>query len=155
MGSELTGQFKQIRAIPNYLGVPLITSRLTHSDCGVLKERMLAKIQSWSNKLLTYGGRSQLIASVLFGIQVDWCSTFIMPQEVLKEIEGMLRAFLWKRVGLQSVGAKVYWKTVCTPKKGGWAFVCSKDWNRAAMLRHLWALCSKEDILGVKWVVCT
>ncbi|KAI8531931.1 hypothetical protein RHMOL_Rhmol11G0174500 [Rhododendron molle] len=25
-------------------------------------------------------------------------------------------------------------------------------WNKASMLRHLWALCKKEDILWVKWV---
>lgn len=53
-----------------YLGVPLISTKLRYSDCLVLKDRMLKRVQSWSIKLLSYGGRSQLISSVLFSIQV-------------------------------------------------------------------------------------
>lgn len=39
-------------ALPiKYLGVPLISTRLSYTDCLILKERMLRRIQSWSNKL--------------------------------------------------------------------------------------------------------
>lgn len=61
-----------------YLGVPLITTR---NDCVQLTDKTLTRIQSWSNKTLSYGGRLQLIHSVLFSIQIYWASIFILPQE--------------------------------------------------------------------------
>lgn len=136
-----------------YLGVPLISSRLRYEDYGILKERIHQRIMSWSNVLLTFGGRAQLIDSVLFNIQVYWCSLFIPPQQILKEIESMLRAFLWTGVELKSSSAKVKWADVCTPKKeGGLGFKPLKEWNKATMLRHLWAISKKADNLWVRWI---
>lgn len=61
----------------------------------------------------------------------------------------MLSAFLWQGVELKSSGAKVAWASVFVPKKeGGLGFKRMKEWNRASMLRHMWALCKKEDSLG-------
>ena len=46
-------------AIPvKYLGVPLIT---TAEDCSLLNENIVQRIRSMSNKLLSSGGRAQLI----------------------------------------------------------------------------------------------
>lgn len=56
-------------------------------------------------------------------------------------------------MALKSVGVKVAWQSVCVPKiEGGLGLKRLPDWNKASMLRHLWALCKKEDILWVKWV---
>lgn len=90
-----------------FLGVPLISSRLNYGDCLVLKERILARIQSWANKSSSYGGRALLIQSVLFNIQVYSSAIFILPQNLVKEIDSILSAFLWKGVELESAGAKV------------------------------------------------
>ncbi|XP_058181238.1 uncharacterized protein LOC131299675 [Rhododendron vialii] len=60
-----------------YLGVPLISSKLKHLDCLVLKDRML---------------------------------------------------------------------------KRGLGFKRIREWNKASMLRHMWALCKEDDILWVRWV---
>lgn len=101
-------EFFQILAIPEgvlpvrYLGVPLITTRLHATDCQVLLDKILRRIQSWANKLLSYGGRAQLIKSVLF-TQIYWSSIFILPQRVLKEVERVLRSFFW------SGTAEKYW----------------------------------------------
>lgn len=43
-------------------------------DCVVLKKKILGRIQSWSNRSLSFGGRAQLVLSVLFSIQVYWSS---------------------------------------------------------------------------------
>ncbi|XP_058202871.1 uncharacterized protein LOC131317329 [Rhododendron vialii] len=122
-----------------YLGVPLISTKLRYADCLFLKEQILRRIQSWPNKLLSFGGRMQLITSVLFSI--------------LKEIESVLNAFLWRGVEMKSQGVKVAWASVCLPKsEGGLGFKRLKEWNVSSMLRHLWAVCKKEDILWVKWI---
>lgn len=102
-----------------YLGVPLISTKLRSADCIILKERILRRIQSWSNKLLPFGGRMQLITLVLFSIQVYWSSIFILPSKILKDIESVLNAFVWKGVDLKFHGVKVAWSTVCLPKSEG------------------------------------
>ncbi|KAL2247982.1 UNVERIFIED_CONTAM: hypothetical protein Sindi_2650500 [Sesamum indicum] len=59
-----------------YLGLPLLSSRLTIADC----RRLLLKIDKrycWLGSLY-------------------WASTFILPKKVTNEIEKKLRTFLWK-----------------------------------------------------------
>ena len=63
-----------------YLGVPLISTRLTHSDCQPLLDKIMARIQSWTSRSLSYAGRLQLISSVLYSIQLYWYSLFIIPK---------------------------------------------------------------------------
>ena len=53
-----------------YLGVPLISTRLSHCDCQPLLDKIMARIQSWTSRSLSYAGRLQLIASVLYSIQM-------------------------------------------------------------------------------------
>lgn len=54
---------------------------------------------------------------------------------------------------MKSAGAKVSWADVCVPKEeGGLGLRVLKDWNRAAMTKHLWALALKADTLWIKWV---
>ncbi|GKD81131.1 RNA-directed DNA polymerase, eukaryota, reverse transcriptase zinc-binding domain protein, partial [Tanacetum coccineum] len=48
-----------------YLGVPLLTKKLSISDCKPLISKVKTKISDWKNKALSYAGRVQLIASVL------------------------------------------------------------------------------------------
>jgi hypothetical protein len=77
-----------------YLGVPLITTRLKHSDCMALVERILSKIRFWTSAFLIYASHLQLIKFVLFSIQV-YCSTmFILPCSIIRKIEGLLVVFL-------------------------------------------------------------
>lgn len=106
----------QDKTLPvRYLGVPLLSSRLTHTDCMPLVERITARIQLWTSSSLTYAGRLQLIKSVLFSIQVYWSSIFILPGATIKKIESILTAFLWRGTSLTPTGAKVAWNAICYP----------------------------------------
>jgi hypothetical protein len=70
-----------------YLGVPLISSRT-----------------------LSYAGRVQLINSVLFSIQVYWASLFLLPGQVIKSVEQIMRSFLWSGSDMRTTNAKVAWE---------------------------------------------
>jgi hypothetical protein len=48
-----------------YLGVTLITKRLSSSDCETLVGRITARIDSWTVRNLSFAGRLQLLSSVL------------------------------------------------------------------------------------------
>ena len=47
-----------------YLRVPLISSKLSHSDCQPLLDKISARIQSWTSNCLSFAGRLQLISSL-------------------------------------------------------------------------------------------
>ena len=135
-----------------YLGVPLIFTRLKYGDCEELKNKILSKITSWHSKLLSYAGRIQLIISILSSIHNYWSRIFVLPKRILKDIDGVMRRFMWGGVDMRRTSARVAWSEVCLPKKGGGLgipniFYC----NKASMARHLWDLASKKDTFWVKW----
>lgn len=78
-----------------YLGIPLDAKRLSAVQYQPLLERMLGKINHWSSRLLSYGGRLQLVRSVLYAVQNYWCQVFVLPKKVMKAVEGLCRKFLW------------------------------------------------------------
>lgn len=61
--------FKEGTLPIKYLGVSLISTRLTTRDCRPLIEKITNRVESWTSKRLSYAGRLQLIRSVLFSIQ--------------------------------------------------------------------------------------
>ncbi|XP_021836449.2 uncharacterized protein [Spinacia oleracea] len=136
-----------------YLGVPLSTKKLSFTDCKPLIEKTVARVKSWSAKLLSYAGRLQLIRSVLFGIQLYWCQIFIMPKKVLKEIQRICRCFLWIGAEGNSRKALIAWDQLCLPKIcGGWNLKDLPLWNKLAVAKHCWDLSLKADKLWVKWI---
>lgn len=75
-------------ALPvKYLGGPLISTRLKKEHCSGLVDKIMARINSWTKKFLSYTGRLQLVVSVLHSIHVFWCQIFILPAAALKGID--------------------------------------------------------------------
>ncbi|GAV92590.1 zf-RVT domain-containing protein, partial [Cephalotus follicularis] len=114
-----------------YLGLPLITKKLTRAECAPLIDRITARVSSWTSKSLSFAGRLQLINSTLVNMQVFWCSAFLLPGNVIKECVRMLRTFLWgKNKG------KVKWGDVCKPlNEGGLGVKDLRIWNKALLLK--------------------
>lgn len=136
-----------------YLGVPLISTRLTHQHCMPLIERITSRIKNWTTTSLTYAGRLQLIKSTLFSIQVYWSSMFLLPCHTIRKIESILAAFLWKGTSLNRSGAKVAWASLCYPlKEGGLGIKSIRTWNNAAVLKHVWRLHTESSSVWVEWV---
>lgn len=91
-----------------------------------------------------------MIISVLTRIQTYWCRIFILPKQVLKEIDAILRTFLWAGVSLRRFTPEVAWCDVYVPKKeGGLGIPNSLVANKALMAKQ--DLARKKDTLWVKW----
>lgn len=76
----------------------------------------------------------------------------MIPGRVIKEIEYTLMVFLWSGTKLRQNCAKVSWNMTCSlTGEGVLGFRRLKEWNTAAVMRHLWDLCRKADVLWVKW----
>jgi hypothetical protein len=101
-----------------YLGVPLITKRLSAMDCDALVAKIAGRIDSWLVRHLSFARRLQLISSILFSLQVFWARVFILPKKVIRLIEQKFNRFLWSGKDTKAK-AKVAWDKVCFPKSEG------------------------------------
>jgi hypothetical protein len=61
-----------------------------------------------------------------------------------------MKSFLWSGSDMRTTEAKVAWDQVCLPKKeGGLGIKRITEWNKIALLKHIWNLCN--DLDGSIW----
>lgn len=136
-----------------YLGVPLSPSKLKKHDYQPLIDKVLSRMRSWTVKRLSFAGRLQLLESVIYGIINFWSSVFSLPKGCLDRLEQICNAFLWSGEATSARGAKIAWRTVCTPKKsGGLGLRRLLSSNQVFELKLIWLLFSAEGSLWVAWV---
>lgn len=144
----------QLGRLPiKYLGLPLITTKLTSRDCTPLIMNLSSRIDSWVNKSLNHAGRLQLIKVVLFGIQGYWSSHLSLPKFALKKIQSLFVNYLWSGSCTSVKQVKVSWHECCYPKsEGGLGLRDLCDWNRATFLFHLWRILQpNNNSLWITW----
>ncbi|KAL2234688.1 UNVERIFIED_CONTAM: hypothetical protein Sindi_1201000 [Sesamum indicum] len=120
-----------------YLGLPLLSSRLSISDCQPLLLKIDARINGWEG----------------ISLSIYWASAFILPKAIIKQIEKRHKTFLWK--GTSTSGyAKVAWKDVCKPiKEGGQGIKDIGILNRSLIAKKLCDVirCDRTSI-WVEWL---
>ncbi|GJY12247.1 hypothetical protein Tco_0381556 [Tanacetum coccineum] len=136
-----------------YLGVPLIAKKLGVNDCRSLIDNVDRRINNWRNKLLSYAGRIQLIASVLSAMQQYWASVYMLPTSVIKDLDKIFKRFLWNSGNSAKGKARAAWSLVCRPKEqGGLGIKPLKKWNEVLLISQLWKIIDRKECLWVKWV---
>lgn len=77
--------FREVQLPLKYWGtLPLVSTRLRHSDCLLLLDKFNRRISNWKGKLLSYAGRMELISSVLASLHIYWSSAFRLPEKDLE-----------------------------------------------------------------------
>ncbi|XP_039064928.1 uncharacterized protein LOC120210227 [Hibiscus syriacus] len=115
--------FKHGQLPVRYLGVPLVTRKLSSKDCSALLVRINDKIDKWSSKHLSFGGRLQLVKSVLFSIFGYWSRQLVLPRGVIRDVEKLcMRKILADEGSLWIAWLKSYcfkamdfWTVDCKP----------------------------------------
>nr|GEV11146.1 RNA-directed DNA polymerase, eukaryota, reverse transcriptase zinc-binding domain protein [Tanacetum cinerariifolium] len=102
-----------------YLRVPLIAKKLGVKDCKSLVDNMEKRINCWRNKMLSYTGRIELIASVLSSMHQYWASVYILPSAIIKDLDKLFKKFLWNSRNSAKGKARVTWNLICRPKDQG------------------------------------
>ncbi|KAE8676000.1 hypothetical protein F3Y22_tig00111640pilonHSYRG00245 [Hibiscus syriacus] len=103
----------KIGSLPvRYLGIPLVTRKLTAKDCEPLLGKIRQRLQHWS-------GRLELIRSVLFSVCNFWCRQLILPASILKSVDQLCSRFFWKGADTSTAGARVSWESICLLKYEG------------------------------------
>lgn len=68
---------------------------------------------------------------------------------MVKEIERILRRFLWSSGEAIRGKAKVAWKNVCLPReKGGLRIKDLKCWNKVLLAKKIWKIIENGDLCG-------
>ncbi|GJU78264.1 hypothetical protein Tco_1275334 [Tanacetum coccineum] len=95
----------------------------------------------------------KLIDFVLESIHVYWTFVFLLPHNVIHDINKLYKGFLWNLGKLSKGKAKVVWKSICIPKsQSGLGLKDIGIWNKAMIIKHLWHAVIEKDSLWVKWV---
>lgn len=137
-----------------FLGVPLVTKKLSQRDCHELIAKLANRIESWTTHFLSFAGRMQLIKAVLNSIYSYWGSHFMLPKGVLKIIQSLFSRFLWNGHAQGPSKAKIAWTTVTLPmSEGGLGIKDVCEWNKALILKHLIAVIRPASTsLWADWV---
>ncbi|KAL0416286.1 UNVERIFIED_CONTAM: hypothetical protein Slati_3460500 [Sesamum latifolium] len=136
-----------------YLGLPLISSRLSATDCRPLLAKVDERIQGWGKLYLSFAARIQLIQSVLSTLNTYWAMAFILPKGIIMLIEARMRKFL-RQGGTNSGMAKVAWRDICRPlEEGGQGIRALEPLNQGLMCRHLWDILQENHkSIWVTWI---
>ena len=92
-----------------------------------------------------------LIESVLSAIPTYFLSLFRVPSGVIKELEKIIRNFLWKGANGDGGDHLVSWKVVGRAKiKGGLGIGRLKEKNKALLFKWLWRFPPEQDAIWAK-----
>lgn len=136
-----------------YLGLPLLTRKMTVSDYLPLMEKIKTRMCNWNGRFLSYAGRLQLLKSVIMSLANFWFSAFRLPRQCINGIEKLCAAFLWSGPELNTRKSKVSWKEVCKKKEeGGLGLRDLKEVNEVSCLKLIWRILSGQNSLWVQWI---
>ncbi|KAE8697209.1 hypothetical protein F3Y22_tig00110627pilonHSYRG00065 [Hibiscus syriacus] len=126
----------KIGSLPvRYLGIPLVSRKISEKDCYTLIDNIRARLNHWTTKTLSYASRLELIKTVLFSITNYWCRQIILPQSALSKVEQLCSRFFWKGDDKSATGARMSWQHICHLKSEcGIGIKNLKTWNKASMV---------------------
>ncbi|GFZ21774.1 hypothetical protein Acr_29g0009360 [Actinidia rufa] len=128
-----------------YLGIPVAASRLSIAQYSPLIDRISDSISAWAGATLSYAGRTELIRSVLQGVECYWLSILPIPAGVKAKIVQLCRNFLWSGKCTTSKKPLVAWRDVNLPKsEGGLGIWNSKSLEQSLALQNSMGYPSEE-----------
>ncbi|XP_039013929.1 uncharacterized protein LOC120143760 [Hibiscus syriacus] len=150
---QLISGFKKGCLPVRYLGIPLVTRKLTEKDCVVLIEKIKQRLHHWSARNLSYAVRLELIRSVLFSVSNYWCIQLILPHYILAKVDQLCSKFFWKGDDKPTKGARVSWDFICFSKaEGGLGLKNTKIWNKACSIDLIRKILAGHGLLWVAWL---
>ncbi|GKD03414.1 hypothetical protein Tco_1178388 [Tanacetum coccineum] len=79
--------------------------------------------------------------------------SYLLSKTVVKEIDKVMKSFLWDSRGNSNGRAKIAWKVVCRPKdQGGLGIKPLGEWNEVLLMKNIWKIVEQKQTLWVQWV---
>ncbi|XP_060202415.1 uncharacterized protein LOC132630831 [Lycium barbarum] len=118
-----------------YLVVPLSSKKLTTAQCMPL-------VKKTSFYQVSGVCPSDILAQI-----------FLLPKRIMKLINSICRSYLWTGDATISKKALVSWVKTCLLRAAGELNIMNLClWNKATIVKQLWALSEKKDCFWIRWV---
>ncbi|KAJ6800182.1 uncharacterized protein M6B38_204855 [Iris pallida] len=130
-----------------YLGVPLTVNYAREQDCHSLVDFAQRRVEGWQAAGLSYGGRIELVRSVIAGITMFWFQSIQIPSATIRKVEAICADFIW-RGGMHVIS----WDLLCRPREeGGVGLRPLHTVRKAACVKMAWRFI-KGGSLWTDWM---
>ncbi|KAE8719829.1 hypothetical protein F3Y22_tig00109925pilonHSYRG00012 [Hibiscus syriacus] len=120
--------FQEVQNLGKYLGVPLLHSQITKASYSYIVSRVGDKLTGWKEKSLSLVGRITLAKTILSVIPSYSMQSMMLPKGICKEIEQLIRGFIWGRTENRGELPLVHWENICKPTVNGGLDFWREDW---------------------------
>lgn len=101
-----------------YLGAPLYKGRTLVQYFHYLIDKVRKRICGWAKRLLSMGGRAEIVRSVLNAMSIHAMFTLPVPLTVIDKLISVMASFLWDS-GSEKRHHWISWSRICTPWENG------------------------------------
>ncbi|XP_021991187.1 uncharacterized protein LOC110887939 [Helianthus annuus] len=137
-----------------YLGLPVGANMNRISNWNSVVDMFEARLSLWKASVLSIGGRVTLIKSVLQSLPIYYFSLFKVPVGVIKQLEAIMRKFLWGGTGADRKTCWVSWECVTSPiSSGGLGIRKLGHVNSALLFKWAWRFKAEGNSLWAKVVL--
>ncbi|KAK5836733.1 hypothetical protein PVK06_012533 [Gossypium arboreum] len=148
--SDLLGM-PVVEKLNNYLGLPIPIGKKKTEVFKDIINKLSCSINSWTKRLLSFGGKEVFIKVVLQSIPTYAMSIFLAPKGVIEDIQAMLSRTWWSGKEKGRFWTMIPWKMLCKPKgMGGLGFRDVRLFNLALLGRQVWRILNNTDSLCFK-----
>ncbi|KAE8708292.1 hypothetical protein F3Y22_tig00110348pilonHSYRG00365 [Hibiscus syriacus] len=96
----------------NYLGLPLAVGKGKRVAFNFIRDKTEKRIQGWTKRLLSFGGREVFIKSVVQALPAYAMSCYLIPDGVIEDIRSQARSYWWSGKQNERGWALVAWDKI-------------------------------------------
>ncbi|XP_027152203.1 uncharacterized protein LOC113752281 [Coffea eugenioides] len=134
-----------------YLGLPLVIRRSKRQVFDFIRQKTIARLKGWKQKLLSQAGKEVLLKSVIMALPTYVMSCCLLPKVLYKKICSKMAKYWW---GQKENEHKVHWlswgRMTEVKAEGGLGFQELHEFNLALLAKQLWRILTKPNLVVSK-----
>jgi len=137
----------EIGTLPfTYLGVQIFRGKPKRIYFQPIADKIKIRLASWKASLLSMAGRVQLVKSVIQSMVIHTMTVYSWPISILRDIEKLIKKFIWSGDIDKRKLVTVAWKKVCVDlDEGGLGLRSLICLNQATNMKICWEMLHSEE----------